>query len=35
VVQLKDLWGQTVGEKVMVWDGNILEELEGLAGGRT
>ncbi len=34
MLQLKDLWGRGVGEKVTAWDGKILKELEGLAGGR-
>jgi hypothetical protein len=33
-LQLKELWGRAVGEKVKVWDGEILRELEGLPGGR-
>jgi hypothetical protein len=31
VLQLKDLWGRSVGEKVAAWDGKILKELEGFA----
>ena len=34
MLQLKDLRGRTVGEKVTGWDGKILEELEGLRGGQ-
>jgi hypothetical protein len=34
VLPLKDLRKRTVGEKVTVWDGKRLEELEGLPGGR-
>jgi len=34
VLPLKDLCGRSVGEKVTGWDGKILEELEGLPGGR-
>jgi hypothetical protein len=34
VLHLKDLEEQTVGEKVTGWDGKILEEFEGLLGGR-
>jgi len=34
VLQLKDLRGRGVGEKVTASDGEILEELEGLPGGR-
>ena len=34
MLQLKDLRGRSVGEKVTVWDGKILEELEGLPGER-
>ena len=34
MLQLKDLWGRSVGEKVVAWDGKILKELEGLPGGR-
>ncbi len=33
MLQIKDLWGRTVGEKVTVLDGKISEELEGPAGG--
>ena len=31
MLPLKDLWG---GEKVTGWSGTILEDLEGLLGGR-
>jgi hypothetical protein len=34
VLQLKDLRGRTVGEKVTTLDEKILGELEGLPGGR-
>lgn len=34
MLPLKDLRGRSVGEKVTVWDGKILEELEGLPGRR-
>ena len=34
MLQLKDLWGRTVGEKVTGRDGKILEELEGPRDGR-
>ena len=34
MLQLKDLWRRSVGEKVTIWDEKILEELEGLPGGR-
>jgi len=34
VLRLKDLWELAVGEKVTVGDGKILEEFEGLPGGR-
>ena len=34
MLQLKDLLRRSVGEKVTGWDGKILEELEGLPGGR-
>jgi hypothetical protein len=34
VLQLKDLRGGSVGERVTDWDRKILEELEGLRGGR-
>ena len=34
MLQLKDLRKLGVGEKVTVWDGDILEDLEGLPGGR-
>lgn len=34
MLPIKDLRPRGVGEKVMVWDGKILEELEGLPGGR-
>ena len=34
MLPLKDLRGRGVGEKVTGWDGKILEELEGLPGGR-
>jgi len=34
VLPLKDLRGRSVGEKVTGWDAKILEELEGLPGGR-
>ena len=33
-MQLKDLGGRTVGEKVTVWDGKVVRELEGLPVGR-
>jgi len=33
VLPLRDLLGQSIGEKVTVWDGKILEELEGIRGG--
>ena len=32
MLQLKELWERSVGEKVTEWDGKILEELERLAG---
>ena len=34
MLHLKELWGWCVGEKVTLLDENILEELEGLPGGR-
>ncbi len=34
MLQLKDLQGPTVGEKVTARDGKFLEELEGRRGGR-
>ncbi len=33
MLQLKDLRGRCVGEKVTEWDGKILKELEGPRGG--
>ncbi len=34
MLQLKDLWWRTAGEKGTVWDGKALTGLEGLPGGR-
>jgi hypothetical protein len=34
VLQLKELEERVVGEKVTLGDGKILEEFEGLLGGR-
>jgi hypothetical protein len=34
VLRIKELWGRSVGEKVIVLDEKILRELEGLSGGR-
>jgi hypothetical protein len=33
VLQVKDLWGRSVGEAVVAWSGKILKESEGLPGG--
>ena len=35
MLQPKDLWERTVGEKVRGWDGRIVKELEALPGGRS
>ena len=34
MLPLKDLRGRSVGERVTGWNGDILEELERLPGGR-
>jgi hypothetical protein len=33
VLQLKELWGRTVGEKATAWNGKILREQEGYLAG--